>query len=95
MSDTWHSLVGRSGYVAGPAGTATLPTGAIVLQIVAHATTAGTIAIFGGASIPVPASSTFTLDVKDTLLSAGASGNIVFTGTDSYFVRYVREGHAT
>ncbi len=97
MSDAWHSLIGRSGYLAGTAGTCTLPVGACVLQIVAHATAAGTISIFGGASIPVVAGTQFTLDMKDTLLSAAATGGgpntMVFTGTDSYFVRWVREGH--
>jgi hypothetical protein len=94
-ASTWHGLVGIAGYAAGASGSVTLPVGVVVLQILAHATTAGTITIFGGPSIPVIAGTQFSLDCKDTLLqSTGTGGVIVFTGTDSYFVRYVRQGNA-
>ncbi|HEX4335764.1 MAG TPA: hypothetical protein VH062_07605 [Polyangiaceae bacterium] len=85
-------------YAAGTAGTVNLPTGATVRQIVCHATTAGTVTILGGASVPVPAGATLELRFPHDSLAAGqvpgGSAAIVFTGTDSYFVESVGPGTA-
>jgi len=96
-TSAWHGLVGTLGYLAGAAGTAQVPSGCIVIAIYAHATAAASMTIFGGASIPLPAGVQFQIDNKHTLMQAGpgAAGQIVFTGTDSYFVQYARIGHAS
>jgi hypothetical protein len=95
-ASAWHGLVGTPGYAAGAAGTVVVPVGAVVIAIIAHATSAGSFTLFGGASVPVPAGSQISLDFKHALFqSQGAGGSIVFTGTDSYLVHYVRQGHAT
>lgn len=95
-ASTWHGLMGVPGYAAGAAGTVTLPANAILVAVVAHATTAGSFSIFGGASIPVPANTQIALDFKHALFQANsASKALVFTGTDSYFVHYVQTGHAS
>lgn len=95
-ASAWHGLIGTPGYAAGAAGTVTLPPNAVIIAIVAHATSAGTLTIFGGASIPIPASSQFAIDFKHALFQAygsGASAQLVFTATDSYFVHYVKIGN--
>lgn len=85
-------LYGKWGYKAGVDGTATLPEGAVVTQISAKSTAGGTIVIFGGATITVPANSSFDRFPPDHALccARGASSDeIVFTGTTMYFVEYL------
>jgi hypothetical protein len=79
------NLTGTWGYLAGSSGTATVPAGGKVLGIAAHATTAGSLTINGGASVPVPANVGAALTPNGNLVAP----SIVFSGTDSYFVEYV------
>lgn len=95
-ASAWHGLPGTPGYFAGAAGTVTLPAGAILIAITAHATAASSLTIFGGQSIPIPAGMTWVLDLKHANFSAygtGAQAQLVFTGTDSYFVHWNRMGN--
>lgn len=91
----WNELVGQRGYLAGVAGTATVPRGARVLQIVAHGV--GTVAIFGGTAIPTPVVP-LTLAFRHTLWQArdnavaAGSQDIVFAGTTGFFVEFVTPG---
>lgn len=91
---------GRRGYKAGANGTVTLPKGAILLQVVAHASAGGaTMSIFGGDAMPVINGAPPTVipflnenwQARDNAASAG-SQDVVFTGTDSYFVEWVQLG---
>ena len=72
-------------YYAGTSGTVTVGAGRRVLSISAHAATAGSVAINGGAAIPVPAAVGLTLCPEGNLTAP----TIVLTGTDSYFVETV------
>ena len=91
----WHNLQGQQvGYLAGAAGIAQLPSGASVLSIIAHATAAGSMVMFGGPSMPIVAGQQFVWSARHTNWQAqgttgGASTEIIFTGTDSYFIEYV------
>lgn len=93
---SWE-LNGTPGYLAGSSGTATVPPGASVLQVIATATAGGaTLSIFGGASIPVPAGAPLILDFHHRLFQAigtGASAQIATSGTASYFIHYVKSGN--
>lgn len=95
----WHSLLGTPGYSAGASGTVTIPPNGVLVKVWCRSTAGGTLTIFGGASIPIVAGSApFDLDLKHCLFAAsgsGASAQLVFTGTDSYFVHYVKMGHAS
>ena len=69
-------------------------------QIVVHSTAAGTVTIFGGASIPIIAAAAPThIAFRHTLVQAGnnvptpGSQDVVFTGTDSYFVEFKKAGN--
>lgn len=83
---------GTWGYSAGVDGTVDLTGGKRVLQITAIALeSAGSIQVNGGDSIPLPYGSS---DKVSTELSIAPKGNlvdpeIIFTGTDSYFIEYV------
>lgn len=96
----WKELVptrtGGWAYQAGASGTVTLPAGARILNIIAHATSAGTVAILGGTAIPIIAGTVFQLQFMHELATANTnasapagSATVVFTGTDSYYVEYV------
>lgn len=96
----WQHLCGTAAYKAGTSGTVTLPSGAILIAIVAHASTGGaTVSIFGGDNIPiVNGAPPFVLDFKHTLFQASGSSTaaqIVMTSTDSYMIHYVRQGNAS
>lgn len=91
-------IAGKYAYFSGASGTIAVPTGATVKQIVVHSTAGGTIVIFGGASIPVIAGTAIALRMnhdacvsKQTPPSGG--GDIVFTGTDSYYVETIGPGY--
>ena len=96
---TYHDLVGTWGYASGASGSVTIPSGAVVIQIVVHATATSSMTIFGGASIPLIAGTSETFRFIHTLVQSGnestvtGSTKIVFTATDSYFVEYVRAGN--
>jgi hypothetical protein len=83
-------------YAAGVSGTVTLPAGATVKQIVVHATTPGSMTIFGGASIPLAAGASPAFRFGHNVCVAGETPGggltIVFTGTDSYFVESIGPG---
>lgn len=88
------TLPGQHEYAAGVDGTVTIPTGCQIIQVHAHATTAGTVEIFGGDAIPIPAGAGWGWQVQHLNWRSGdpshGSGDktIVFTGTDAYFVEY-------
>jgi hypothetical protein len=94
-------LVGTWGYLAGTTGTVVVPQGARVIQIVAHASSAGAaLLIFNGDSIPViDGAAPLVLPFLHGLLQSGndtttaGSQDIVFSNTDSYFVEYVKSGN--
>lgn len=95
----WTNLNGTMGYSAGASGTATIPKGASVLQIVAHSTAGGTLTIFGGASIPIVANTPFSAAYRhrnwaaaDNTVNAGTQ-DLVFSGTDSFYVEWVKSGN--
>lgn len=91
MSD-WHSLTGTFGDASGTAGTVTLPAGAIVLLVSAHASAgSATLQILGGATVPViNGAATIIYEFGHTLVRANrASSTIVFTNTDHYYVQWV------
>lgn len=91
-------MIGKFTYYAGASGTVTLPSGATVKQIVVHSTAGGTVTIFGGAAIPIIAG-TGTIAFRfghDNLVArqtASGSGDIVFAGTDSYYVETIGSGN--
>lgn len=96
----WRELVGTMGYLAGSAGTATVPKGASVLRIVVvGGAGAGSFTLFGGASIPVPAGVAMTFAFNHTNWQSqndsavAGSQDVVFTSTGSYFVEYVKAGN--
>lgn len=88
------SLAGKWVYKAGTVGTVTVPIGAAILQLRAHASGAATVSIFGGDAVPIiSGESAFILRFSHLLAtSSNASQAIVFTGTDSYLVEYVQVG---
>jgi len=93
----WHDLLGEPGYLSGSAGTATVPAGAVVLIISAHASSNGAqFTLFGGAAVPViNGAAPVFFYFYHTLYKADTAGSnaIVFTSTDHYFVHYVKQGH--
>lgn len=97
-ASAWNELIGVAGYFAGASGTVTLPATAALVRVWCRSTAGGTLAIFGGQSIPIVANAApFELDLKHLLFAASGAGSaaqLVFTGTDSYFVHYVKLGHA-
>lgn len=79
---------GTWGYYAGAAGTVNVAAGERVVGIAASATSAGaTVAVAGGAALPVPANQGADIEPKGNLVGPVA---IVFSGTASYFVEVLR-----
>lgn len=70
-------------YLTGSSGTASVPVGARVIGIVAHGTTAASMSVNGGPSIPIPANVGIELEPKANLVGPF---NVVFTGTDTYVI---------
>ena len=92
----WRELNGNPQYEAGVSGTVTLPVGAVILQVHAHSSGAATVSIFGGSDIPIPTSG-WGWQIQHLMWVSGSKGNpssgskdIVFTGTDAYFVEWMR-----
>lgn len=77
---------GKWDYAAGASGTRTITGASRVLCIAAHSTAGGTMTINGGDSIPIPANTQVTIEPVGNL----SDPVIVFTGTDSYFVEFLR-----
>lgn len=89
----WRELVGTRGYAAGASGTVAIPVGAFVTQIRATGDT-GTVAIFGGTAIPIAGESPLQIqNFHDQMVSRTGASDIVFTGTDSYYVEYFKAGN--
>lgn len=76
---------GTWSYYAGSVGTVIVTSGQRVLGIGAHATTAGSFTINGGASIPIPSGVSININPLANLIAP----TIIFTGTDSYFIEVV------
>ena len=97
MGSPWHTLIGQPGYFAGASGTVTIPASAVLVSLWCRSAAGGTLTIFGGNSIPIVANApAFDLDLKHALFGAhgtGANAQLVFTGTDSYYVHFVRMGN--
>lgn len=96
MGNTWSGLAGQEAtYAAGASGTVTLPSGAVLIKVLCRSSAGGTLTIFGGASIPIIANAaSFDLDLKHAnFVAQGTANTLVFTGTDSYFVHYVRPAY--
>jgi hypothetical protein len=97
MATTWQGLVGTPGYTAGASGTVTVPAGASLIRVWCRSTAGGTVNIFGVATVPLIANAApFEWDLKHTNIVAngtGAAAQIVFTGTDSYFVHWNKTGN--
>ena len=73
---------GDWGYYAGASGTVVVGADERVLGITAHATTAGSMTINGGDSIPIPANTSVVFTPERTLTAP----TVVLTGTDSYII---------
>lgn len=71
-------------YAAGASGTVNVPSGSSTIAITAHSTAGGSVAIGGGASIPIPANGQFF----DGATSYPGPLAIVFAGTDQYYVSW-------
>lgn len=77
---------GTWAYLAGVSGTSAVPVGGRVLSVGAlGGAGAGSVTINGGASIPIPAGTPWSLEPKGNLVSP----TFVFTGTQSFTVEYV------
>lgn len=76
-----------STYFAGVSGSITIPVTSEIVSLACHCTTAGSLTIVGGATIPVPANSQFAETCFDAPYVGVGAGSVVFTGTDSYYVR--------
>lgn len=76
---------GTWSYYGGSVGTVAVSAGQRVIGIAAHATTAGSMSINGGASVPIPANSSLDWEPHGNLVAP----SITFTGTDSYVVEVV------
>ena len=87
-----YEIVGTPGYLGGASGTAQVPQGAVVLSVVAHASSAATMVMFSGVSVAINSGQTLQLYFNHRLWqskgSPGPLNQIVFTGTDSYWVEY-------
>jgi hypothetical protein len=84
----WRELVGTWVYATGTEGTCSLPEGAVILAIRAEG--GGTVVIFGGATFTFAGE--FARDFNHSLCQSQgvASQDIVFTGTTSYYVEYLK-----
>lgn len=93
----WNELVGTLTYQAGVSGTFTLPLGAKVTQIIVQGGGgAGSLTIFGGASIPLVANATWHAQENHQLMvpvpaaSNLGTQDIVATGTASVYIEYTK-----
>jgi hypothetical protein len=90
----WRELVGTWTYQSGTSGSVVVPSSAIVVRIMAHASAGGAyVTVFGGSQIPIvngapPTDLFFNHDLVQAH-SNGASATIVFSGTDAYLVEQV------
>lgn len=78
-----------STYYSGTSGSVNVPTSQQIVAVACHCTTAGSLTIGGGTPIPVPANSQFSDSFPDAPIVGTGAGSVVFTGTDSYYVRVI------
>lgn len=76
-----------STYFSGVSGPVTVPATSEIVAVACHCPAAGSLTIGGGSSIPVPAASSFSDSMADAPIVGIGVGSVVFTGTDSYYVR--------
>jgi hypothetical protein len=95
----WHAIPGRVRYFTGTSGTVTFASGARILQIHALAGSgAGSVQIptvdetgLGSVTIPLPGSSGWWgIQENHVNHEVPVGASIVFTGTASYLVEYLR-----
>ncbi|HEY2408838.1 MAG TPA: hypothetical protein VGI10_22690 [Polyangiaceae bacterium] len=94
----WNVGAGwKLGEAAGNAGTVTLPKGAVLILIIAHASAGGaTLQALGGPTIPVPVSTAPLVIQNHHALrqqNSATGVSVIFTGTDSYYVQYATPGN--
>lgn len=86
----WLELTGQTKRFAGASGTVTVPKGCVIIEATAHSSSAGatmTLPDGSGGEVTVPIESTqFGYAPKHALCKVDADYDIVFTGTDGYFV---------
>jgi len=87
IRDRLPILTGTWDYHAGVSGTVVLTAGQRLLAVAAHATSAGSLTINGGDSVPIPANTGWGLD---SIFAQTTAPVLVFTGTDSFTVAYLR-----
>jgi hypothetical protein len=81
---------GEIAYHAGTAGTVTLAVGEKIIAIRALGASNATLTIFGGDSIPIPASYVFEEFVQSShpeFVAATGKTDLVFVSTLSYFIK--------
>ena len=96
-ASTWHSLIGAWSYKGGTGpGTVTVPLGAVVVQIIAHANPASSVQIFGGDTVALPPNDVWRAQfMHANVVSQQGANTIVFgANTTSYFVEYVQSNPA-
>ena len=82
VTDSADPYRGASSYLSGVSGSMAIAAGARIVSLSATSMAGGTIQILGGVSIVLPPGTAFT----DGYSGFTGPGNIVFTGTDSYYV---------
>jgi hypothetical protein len=94
----WHELIGSAANLAGTSGTLTVPSGGIIVGILAHASAGGaSVSIFGAPAFPIVSGAAPTwLAFNHTLYASNStnSGAVTFTGTDVACVFYIKQGFA-
>jgi hypothetical protein len=89
----YNEIQGTYFQKAGASGTENIPAGAQLLQCVVHSTAGGTVAFLGGTAVPIIANAApTTFRFLHRLMTPLAASTVVFTGTDSYFLEYVKPG---
>ena len=85
----WIDLTGQTKRFAGVSGTVTVPAGCVILEVAAHSSGAATVTLPDGKggtlTLPVP-STGYGYAPKHALCIVNAAFDIVFSGTDGYFV---------
>lgn len=76
------ALSGTWSYYAGTSGTVNVAAGRRVIGIAAHATSAGSLTINGGETIPLPAGASIAIAPQGNLVAP----TVILVGTDSYFI---------
>lgn len=91
--------IGRFSYAAGASGTVTVPSGAVVVRVMALSVGGGSFTIspggpnqtnpvVAGNSVPLPAGAWWSAEWAPGLSPLGNGTVFIFTSTDSYYVEY-------